>query len=263
MSTAPQSRTPLQESLAEIAHQIAEEHHWKIGLDFQETPHLVEGDISHQHWEISLTVHPKGDELLVSLLSVAPDEGEESMRTLVRSICWHEMGHWEYCPFDGKWTAQIVEGISQGVSQSRRQFVVQETVIRRLTNMFCDIVVNTCLTQWGAQRGEWIEGIALFYLNQWQLPTPPMPADYAIFTAIQSRLYLEGNASGQPAQQLVQTIAARLPSHIGRKGSQSIERCVRLLVPPYRCRRNVPLGEEAAWAIEKREEWNHKACEFA
>lgn len=175
MSVLRQALAPWQESLLAVVRRLADEYEWSIGVTFAGSAHLLEGSIDRPNWRIALTVHPQGSDLLEQRLGVPVGEGEAALQRLVRAACQHEIGHWEYCRCDGRWMAQIVAGICGGVSQSGRQFQGRETVIRRLTNMFCDIVVNTCLAQWGRQREDFIAGMAAFYLDQWLSATPLPP----------------------------------------------------------------------------------------
>ncbi|MGH8059522.1 MAG: hypothetical protein ACREOH_20175, partial [Candidatus Entotheonellia bacterium] len=122
MSVVRQGRSPLEASLLAMVQRLAEEYEWSIQLAFDVTGDLLERSVDRPNWNISLTVNPHGGDLLEQRLGLPSGEGEPQMRCLVSAACRHEIGHWEYCPFDGRWMAQIVEGISRGVSHSGRQF---------------------------------------------------------------------------------------------------------------------------------------------
>lgn len=257
--------TAFQESLAEMVDQLAHERDWKIELQFDPTPSLIKGSIRLDFWDIVLTVDPEVDERLAELLGISPEEGKEKARTLLRAVCLHEMAHWHACPVDSQWTAQILEGISQGVSASSRKFRNPELVLHRLGNMFADIVVNTSLAYWGPEQGTAVEGIALFYLNQWS--SPRMPPDYAAFTAIQRRLYLEQSETNPLAGRLIQTIQDGLlalkPKKVFLKVVQVVGQCVRMLIVPHRLARGLRPGEKEVQALTEKDVWQHKAREFA
>ena len=179
-----------------LLDELTRQYHWTVEVKQQKTEHLIEGKISSKDWHMILTLHPQGEVVLAQQLGLQAEEAEAAFERMVYAVFRHEIGHWQYCPFDGAGQATILEGVAEGLQ--RKPLDHRGEVVQRVANMFCDLIVNTSLAYWDEQRKHFLRGSILYFLHQLCLPGDG--DEYALFVAVQSRLFPEPGPGPEAAR---------------------------------------------------------------
>jgi hypothetical protein len=175
-------------------------------LKEEETDHLLEAAVDKDTWDIEVKVDPKLRKKLpsivreyckavkqyfTSLFEKIPDE--QLIEDIILSSANHEIGHWEICPFDRDYYADILAGTQAGLKDGGLKPEDTEDLQYRVSNMFMDVIDNVVNCIQSKDPAKYKQGIGLFYLKEGMLaliqnPTQGFSAAYALFASTQMKM---------------------------------------------------------------------------
>jgi len=146
------------------------------------TEHLLEACVDKDIWDITVTTDPEiGKKLPLivneycqsvkkyfsSLFEAIPDE--QLIEQIILSAVNHEIGHWEICPFDRDYYADILNGTVEGLKAGGIKPKEVEDSQYRVSNMFMDVIDNVANSIQSRDPNQYKQGIVLFYLKEGML----------------------------------------------------------------------------------------------
>jgi len=152
---------------------------YQYSVEAADTEAPLEAHITNT-WHINIKHGPLLSKLDSALAQTRTPQlflGKDNLDAMLIMIVDHEIGHWEYCPFDWDNHAEILQGAIEGVQDVKlrqppislphyTQLEPDETtkqIARRLTNMFDDIIDDVANMYRNPRKEHYADGFIGFY----------------------------------------------------------------------------------------------------
>lgn len=144
---------------------MAGERYWRLKVNENQCPNLVEASIRLDNWTIKFRLDPAARETMSGF-----GIGAAEQKIMARGLLLHEFGHWEVCPFDSEGEYLITENVGR-VVRRRLSYAGDDRlkqVIQLLSNLVADVIVDTVLAL-EDHTSRYADAQALFFLKELSL----------------------------------------------------------------------------------------------
>ena len=152
------------EEIMDIARSVLQKEGWDLNYNLKvelgdNVDSVIQASMNEESWEINLKIDKKLRERLGRISKIYKLSYDNPEKKAIYSAIMHEKGHWDVCPGDIKFSAEIFEGVSLGLA---RAGFTQEEIIEytpQVANMFSDTIVNS----YNSRYENFVDGVFLIF----------------------------------------------------------------------------------------------------
>ena len=152
------------EEIMDIARSVLQKEGWDLNYNLKvelgdNVDSVIQASTDEESWEINLKIDKKLRERLGRISKIYKLSYDNPEKKAIYSAIMHEKGHWDVCPGDIKFSAEIFEGVSLGLARAgfTQEEIIEYTPL--VANMFSDTIVNS----YNSRYENFADGIFLIF----------------------------------------------------------------------------------------------------